>query len=404
MQKLTKYIVTAAILFSSMKSFAVIETYVYDQALYKEEAVPEIFSREHLYSANHTIVIHNHLKEGKVVVHNKDNANLETLFIKWQLEPGDRIFVNSAEAKDFQLTIDNTPKNDKFLWLKSLFKTYATTRTATLYPCILVTAKANDKEYGFVTKETLDQLSKVHTKKNVPLDQIISFNTNPELTVLYAILPKDRSKPGKMMIKHKGEWVNDKEGKRLVFPILGRSKNNIDSQTNYRMYFRTDTPQGIYNVNGVMKHSDKTKFGTHAYLNIDDIRPSPGRFRYPYDKLLVRSLLPLGAQNEYWAHEFNLAQALGRYYFRVYSNDPKQIREYLTNTSDSGNVQDLILPTTGGLNMGDSLHAFMDTLHHLGVINMEDFTDNIKVEDGNELLSNVTERIGLVYLIVKDED
>jgi hypothetical protein len=389
------------ILLTSNLAYSEVLTYIKKPIKYSENI--EVYLRDNIYSQKHVMAAGDQVSRKEIVVHNSNNADLNSIFVSYKLEEGDRIILNTEEEKEFTIIKDKTPKNDKYAWLKKYIFEYQATRQAKLHPCILLTNKANEKKYGFIPSNVINRLVLETPPKSTSVNEILSHNTSPELTIIYAILPKDRNKPGKLMIKHKGDWVKDTNGEKLELPILGRSRGNVSSKKNFRIYTNTDTPQGIYKVNGVMKHTKRTHYGTEPYLDIDDMVISPGRYSYNYDKFLMQQLVPSQSFNEYWTNEYNLAQALGRTAFRVHSNNPQELEEYIKAKSLKSDTK-VILPTSGCLNMGDALPKLMQTLTSLGIVDLNDYQYNINMDDDNVFSWNISDKIGLVYLIVKDED
>jgi len=382
------------VLLLSNQSFA--ETKTYDYKI-ESESVPEIYLRENVYSVKHVFTTSSQVNKEEIVV-DTNNIDLQSTFSLSALEKGDRILLDTEQQKTFKVIIDTTPKKDNFLWFKKYFNDYRQEKEEILYPCILFTHKANEKKYGFVSKKNLELLQEINNEKLVTVERLLNYETSTKLTVVYVILPKDRTQQGYLVVKHNGKWIKDENGQRLSFKVLGRSKVNEEQEQNYRIYKESDTPQGIYLVNGVMHHSISPAFGEGPYLDIDNIVSSPGRYSYQYDRFLYESLLPIEANNDYWANEFNLSQSLGRYAIRVHSNDTDQLKKLGKLNSE------VLLPTAGCLNLGSDKEGFMKLLSELAAVNLNDYPYEFTFSNKDVFSWNISDKIGLVYFIVKDED
>jgi hypothetical protein len=396
-----KLISLLILLFANNIAYSEVRTFTYKYQKYAEYL--EVYLRDNVYSQKHIIAAGKQIHQNTIVVHNSFNANLNSIYVAYKLEEGDKIILNTNEEREFTIIKDKTPVNDKYAWLKKYIFEYQASREAKLYPCIIFTKIGNEKKFGFIPSNIINRLIPENNAKHTTVNELLSYHSSPELTIIYAILPKNRNLPGKLLIKHKGEWVKDANGTKLELPVLGRSKNNISLKKDFRIYPYSDTPQGIYKVNGVMKHSKHPDFGNEPYLDIDDMVISPGRYSYNYDKFLMQNLVPTDVNNEYWANEFNLAQALGRTSFRIHSNNSQDLEKYLKTKAAKSNPNPII-PTSGCLNMGEALPKLMQILASLDVINLHDYPYNVTMNDDNVFSWNISDKIGLVYLIVKDED
>ncbi|MDG1436933.1 MAG: hypothetical protein P8P83_04060 [Rickettsiaceae bacterium] len=387
-------LVLLALFFSFTQSFAEIRTY----ERIDTNSDPSIYLRDNISSSRHVFATAHQVNNNALIV-NTEHKDLQTTFLLSPLEVGDKIILNTTEQKLFNVTLDLTPKKDEMFGLKKYFYSYKQNKSENLYPCLLFTKKDNEKKYGFISESNLESLQKIDNRKPVSAQDLLSYKIDQKLTVIYAILPKDRTQEGYVIVKHHGEWVKDKNGERLSFKVLGRSKTNNEQATNYRLHKDSDTPQGIYIVNGVMNHSNSPIFGNGPYLDIDNITISPGRYGYLYDRFLLESLLPIEATNDYWANEFNLAQSLGRYAIRVHGNNSSRLKEL--NLKDD----ETILSTAGCLNLGSNQPKFMKLLADLKMIDLDNYAYEVELNKGTDIFSwNVSSKIGLVYLIVKDEE
>lgn len=356
----------------------------------------KIYLRDNSYSQNHVISTSSEIDNHKIVINSNKSHKLLNNFKIGQLEIGDIILINSCEKQEMEFTIDNTPINDQSELIKKFFSQNITNYTAKIYPCILITNKGKEKKYGIIEAVDVKKLKKKKEHRETFLNEILEYKTHPSLTIIYAILPKNRQNTGYLMIKHNNNWVNDDQGQKLKLAVAGKSITNIQHNSKQRLFNSSDTPQGVYFVNGVMQHSIVVDNLDGPYLDIDNMIISPGRYGYLYDRLLYTSILPEHTWQEYWANEFNLGQMMGRFALRMHGNNPDKAL--------ASKDKNIFLPTHGCLNLGKNKDKFMKILADLGVINLKSFPYSYKISNDDTLSWNISPKIGLVFLVVKDED
>lgn len=382
MKKITFTTILILNLININQSFAQIKTFIYEQ---KIENAPEIYIRNDIYSQNTTLEL-GKILEGKEI--DLDKITTLTPFLRsYKLNNKDEIIFNSEEKLSFYI-IKNSTKTKQVL-----------------YPCILWSNEGKEKAYGFINNDYIKKLKTTYNRKESSTKKILNFNTNPEMTVIYAILPKNRQLVGKLMIKHHNKWVKQANGNILTIPALGRSQKNDKENKNLRLAQNTDMPQGIYMVSGIMSHAKDLSLDNQAYLNIDDALVPPGGSSYFYDSFLLSALVPKDSLKDYWISEFSLAHALGRNAIRVHGNNAKTLEKNEKDLSifHTYNVKKLH-PTNGCLNIGTNLKLLIDTLTKLNVINNKKYDYKVTLANNNIFSWNITDKLGYVFLIVKDED
>lgn len=355
----------------------------------------KVYLRENNYSQKHVISTSKDISGKKITINNDNSHTLLNNFKIGELETGDTVLINRNEKQEIEFNIYNTPIQDQPELIRKFFNKDFENYKSEVSPCILITHKGQEKKYGLIAKEDIQKLKKKKNYKETSLKKILEYNTHPSLTIIYAILPKNRKDTGYLMIKHNDHWVKDGDA-ILKLEVAGRSVNNTEHNDVRRLFSYSDTPQGVYLVSGVMQHSITVSNLHGPYLDVDNMIISPGRYGYFYDRLLYTGILPEHTWYEYWANEFNLAQMMGRFALRIHGNNPNEVA-----TLKEENV---FLPTHGCLNLGKNKDKFMQVLSNLGVIDLKAFPYNYAISNDDTLSWNVSSKIGLVFLVIKDQD
>lgn len=375
-------------------SFATTYTYQHKNITPAEEI--NLLVRSNNYSLNHNLEVARQLNNGEIFIN--ENNKLTNIFQKEKIEHNDKITLRTRELKNLKIHEDLSSPDEKYLWLKRLIFNYTKEYHGDYYPCIIIKAKDGERKYGLIAAESLSNLVQINDRETSNLDEILNHANHPKLTILYAVMPKNRAHKGKLLIKYKGNWLLDEDGSKLEFPVLGQSKLSSEHQYNGRLYNKGDTPQGIYRINGVMSHSNDHRFGDFAYLDIDNYITQPHGFGYDFNSFLLEELLPKSEWNKYWLNELSLAQNLGRNSFRIHGNNLYKLAEI----SDIVDLDNIALPTAGCLNLGSKLPEFMKLLAKLKLIDIENFSD--QHEFTNDVLYwNISDNIGKIFLIVIDK-
>lgn len=126
---------------------------------------------------------------------------------------------------------------------------------------------------------------------------------NKQLT-LFAIVPTNRKRPGKLLIKKSnGEFVKDKCGNIWSISVLACSGRGLPFH-----HSNGQTPMGVYSIDGVMPEANKNyEFGKFRRLIVNFTDPE--------------NLLPYSQKNKSWWKEAVLAKELGRSLLRIHGTN-----------------------------------------------------------------------------------
>lgn len=143
------------------------------------------------------------------------------------------------------------------------------------------------------------------------LQELLYF-PNGRLSV-FALLHKDRSRPGKLLIrKANGDFLLDKDGHLWSIPVLGLSGRGLSFN-----HSNGNTPQGIFTIDSVMPEADKTyDFGLFRRLVVNFIPTSP-------DESELKKNLPLAHYEESWWKPCLVGRELGRSLLRIHGTGRK---------------------------------------------------------------------------------
>jgi hypothetical protein len=158
------------------------------------------------------------------------------------------------------------------------------------------------------------QLECNHQANHQNIQELLDFNFNE--TVVFALLPLNRTRPGTLVIKkNDGTWSKDKSGSIWSLPVLGMSSRGLDYH-----YTNGQTPQGVYTVDGVMKKADRfLDFGKFRRLILNFIPKSD-------DEKMIKHLLPKSHWNLNWWREAVIARELGRSHLRIHGAGRKNLK------------------------------------------------------------------------------
>ncbi len=231
-----------------------------------------------------------------------------------------------------------------------------------LIPALLI---SNTREIILISQTSLNKLN-----QDTEYTENIELNNNSAITVK---LPENRKEFGII------EGLNGK----LSIPVLGLAALDDKDQLNTRLRPNSSTPQGIYKINGLLSNPMKI-LGGQPYINIDNSSPMA------LATLTQKGIIDEDYTNQYWANEFIIANAMGRYALRIHGNsvdpeNPDNYTEPKTNTS--------IRATKGCINAADKIADIIETLAQEGY-----------VKEGFEQASSYQSSPALkeLYLIVKD--
>lgn len=256
----------------------------------------------------------------------------------------------------------------------------------------------DSKYYGLLPAKALKQLHVVKKTETKP-EKILNHASNQNLTIVYALCPKNRKEVCEVTVKHQGDWVKNENGEMKRFKALAHSKREYsNSEHSQRLINNSDTPQGIYGLWASM-YSDHLEFGHKPRIDIDlNALPING---YPFDifGFTLSELLPPDSLEDYWVNELPLAYALGRNLFRIHGN-PLEVEKSDYTTP---NTQLKFAKSHGCLNFGEQIGEFYELMRTLGI-----FEHSYQYKDKDTRKTNIQwhpakrDKFGKSFLIVKD--
>ncbi|MCB0403516.1 MAG: hypothetical protein KDD51_01935 [Bdellovibrionales bacterium] len=309
-----------------------------------------------------------------------------------KIHSGDCVQYEPQEAAEFSLQFSE--EGNLFKSLGKIFGVGNSIQKPKLVPVVYWKKQDESRHFGLMDLKNLETLHDVTTRET-PIKELLAYPTDKRFTVLYVLCPKDRKAVCHLEIRHKGKWVNDpKSGKRLRYPVLGRSNRNGD--LSQRILFGGDTPQGIYYLWGTMFTADPV-FGNEPRIDLDANMPPVNSYVYELNSPVLDGLVPESARKDYWIHEWPLAYKLGRSYLRIHTNP-----EIMGKKSAAVAQEDsLFNPTQGCLNAGPSMKGLLETLVRLGIVR-KDQIHTPEPATSPTLGWKVIPKIGNVFLIVRD--
>ena len=333
------------------------------------------------------------------IIYRAVNDDPSITFMPYRFRPGDEILFNTDEVNVYKIAEDKTKK--AYQKYDDYFDNSAITfENKQVVPCIVYTKSNRSKKFGWCFYPTDNKLKEIKYKQ-ANVEDLLDYKNSNKFTLLYVILPKDRLSTGYLKIKHQGEWIKDSNGEIWQMPIMGLSRVTLKKNKNNRIDPDSNTPQGIYRLEGVMKNEENLELGDKPYLDIDSgwlpVGAAPHNFDYP----IMSEIIDEKYWNDYWINEYALGYATtGRNLLRIHGNsvDPNHLPKY-----EDKNTKILYRPTKGCLNAADGMNKLLDILVDIGVISLK-YDNYVTFASGKKKYWNKTQSIGRVFVIVKDTD
>lgn len=267
-----------------------------------------------------------------------------------------------------------------------------------LIPVAIKRRETSDYVYGFINPSQVSQLSPLE-KKEINHEEIEKYleNSKEKLTVFFVTCKRDRREPCTLEINSKkssSPSVNRSLASKNTFLVSTRAKFPQTSGFKYgRVLPSFDTPQGIYQLTGLGNRS-QSEYGNKPYFNIDQCEQPIGTGTLETSQYVLNKLVPKQHQDDYWIHEYGIANALGRCGLRIHANNPEGIK-----ASDSKGKQLPFTLTNGCINMGENHEEFIETLINEGIFKSEQLNSALSWAKWEK-----PENLGNIILIVKDVD
>lgn len=348
-----------------------------------------VFERVNYGTAIQTQTLNKYIDK-KEIYYNKRNTSPAVMFAEYYLQKGDKVVFNTEEIAEF-----NVGKINKITDIKG-FKSFVKKK---LVPCLVI-SKYSEKRFGYCKVDFENKYFKKQKYKELSTKELLEYENskNSDLTLVYIIFPGNRKTEGRLMIKHKGKWVEDDKGNRFSVPVFGLSRKVVEGGPNSRMYPSFGTPQGVYTLFGVMDTNDPLT-GKEPYLKIDDSNRAIGASFLPVDSFVLSEILPKESFNDYWVNEFALSQTVGgRWAYRIHGNSALEKNDITYTTEDKKYT---FRPTRGCVNALDNIGIITDKLKDLGVIDYE-YVHSYYGTEKTAKWNNSSE-IGKVFVVIKDE-
>lgn len=252
-----------------------------------------------------------------------------------------------------------------------------------LIPFIGYRGKGKELFSGFIESKDIVRL----TIKKMDIDHPREFfqPTDTNITILYALLPRNRLSAGQLFIYHHGKWVKNEQGQPRSFSILGLCKERNLWEFSKRFLPQSDTPQGVYQIPYIL-YSKEKKFGYLPRLGLVPLQIN----RLSGHKIF--DIFPKNWQESYWFHEALLATLMGRLDLRIHGsavNCAQKLEEYYTSGKH-------FCRTSGCLSMGHEMDDLLETLSDIDILpkHFRQKTNNGK---------NFCYPISGLYLVIKDD-
>ncbi len=334
------------------------------------------------------------------IIYRAVNDDPGVAFMPYRFRDGDEILLNTDEVNTYRFAEDKTKKayqkDDDYFDNSPI--TFAERQVA---PCIVFKKLSREKVYGWCFYPT-DGYLESRSYSQAEVSDLIDFSgRHNDFTLLYAVLPRDRLSTGTLKIKHKGEWIKDSDGGVWELPVMGLSRVTLGKNKNDRIDPDSNTPQGIYRIEGVMKNEENLELGDKPYLDIDSAWLPIGAAPHNFDSMIMSEIIDEEYWNDYWINEYALGHAVtGRNLLRIHGNskDPKEVPTY-----EDKNTKVLYRPTRGCLNVAENMQPLLDILVELKAISL-DYDNSVTFASGKKKYWNKTKKMGQVFLIVKDSD
>lgn len=337
--------------------------------------------------------VHERVSTGQPLQVAEKNTRADIQFVLKPMRPQDCILYDLREQTALDLEL---PENANFF--KSLGRLIGLGSRAVrrdVVPMVYFKHQDGSRHFGLIDAENLTQLKTSPITESSASD-LLAYTPDKRFTILYVLCPSDRTSICQLQIRHQGKWVR-KAGKRLRFPILGRSRRGNAEAASCRTLFGGDTPQGIYYLWGTMFTEDPV-FGNLPRLDLDSMMPPINALPFELHSPVLTGLVPEAALNDYWIHEWPLAFKLGRAYLRVHTN-PSGTK---SNQASISHKDEDFRTTQGCLNAGSAMKAILDTLVEIKVIRKEQIAHPDPIHSPT-LGWRVIPKIGHVFLIVRDQ-
>jgi hypothetical protein len=211
------------------------------------------------------------------------------------------------------------------------------------------------------------------------LQSLLDFKTNRP--TLYAILKKDRSTPGRLLLKDKNNhFLKGHNGDIWSIPILGLSGRGLSFH-----HSNGQTPMGVYTIDGVMPEANnKTEFGEFRRLIVNFIKSSP-------EEAEITQLLPKIHHKLDWWKQSVLARMLGRSLLRIHGTGKCNRNPFSSHYP--------MYPTSGCLATNESVN-----LWGRKVADQRLLLDQLMQAQGLEVLFENESKIhGLLYVVEFDD-
>jgi len=333
------------------------------------------------------------------IIYRAVNDDPSVTFMPYRFRPGDEILFNTDEINTYRIAEDKTKKtyqkyDDYFDNSPIKFE------SKQVVPCIVYPRSNRSKKYGWCFYPT-DEVLKPIKYKQANIDDLMDYDKGNKLTLLYVILPKNRLTTGYIKIKHKGEWIKNSNGDDWKLPVMGLSRVTLKKGKNDRIDPDSNTPQGIYRLEGVMKNEENLELGDKPYLDIDSGWLPVGAAPYNFDYYIMSEIINEKYWNDYWINEYALGYAVtGRNLLRIHGNsaDPNNPPKY-----EDKNTKVLYRPTKGCLNAAGEMQKLLNVLIDIDVISLN-YDNSVTFASGKKKYWNKSKSIGNTFVIVKDDD
>lgn len=199
---------------------------------------------------------------------------------------------------------------------------------------------------------------------------------------IYAILNKDRSIPGRLIVKNQSnKFLTDRNLSLWSIPILGLSGRGLAFH-----HSNGDTPTGVYFIDGVMPEANnKLEFGEHRRLIVNFIQNSPNEeelFKY----------LPITHHRLDWWKQSVVARSLGRSLLRIHGTGRMNRNPFSSHYP--------LVPTSGCLATNERRSMWGNKAHDQRLL-----LDKLMLAQGLEQnFENETKIQSLLYVIEFDDN
>jgi hypothetical protein len=323
------------------------------------------------------------------------NTHPGIFYIPANLQPGDRVLLDPANAIKMQVT---SYKGEGVSPEKK--PTTLETTTDLWVPFVAFRDKSQEKWFGLMPAQNVAALQRDQGRRDLSVDELLAYRGGKGLTLLYIVCPKDRNTIATLRIKHDGEWVRGEDGEIIAFKVLVRSRREQKrpEEMSNRLVPSNDTPQGIYGLWGTMLSSDPLFAGVPR-IDLDMFMPPINGYPYEFFAYVLQQILPESAWQDGWVHELPLAYAMGRSAMRIHDNSRAAHTVSFYQEPETGRW---FHPTAGCVNMGESMEKLLALLIDLGVLDGQYDKRMLTHVSGLPTSWNVAKSVGRAFVIVKD--